>query len=144
MPGIDLSSVASLIESLVLLDTVRISQPGTGAPVLNEDTGEYTYPEGTVVYEGKGAVLPGAAPGGVAGIPVAGQPWVDETRSPYKALTPLAAPAAARDMVVTVTAVHPGGDTTLLGRQWRVTDPSTAATLTAVRITALDQIQQEG
>lgn len=142
MAGIDLSGVAKLIEDMVLLDTVRFSRAGGGEPVFDQTTGEYVYPQADVVYEGPGAVQSASAPGGVTALPVPNLPWVDETSSRYRALTPLAAPVAERDMLVSVVAVHPGGDVALIGRQWRVTDPSVAGTLSAVRITGLDQVQQ--
>jgi Family of unknown function (DUF6093) len=142
MAGIDLSGIAKLIEGMVLLDTVRFSRPGGGAPVFDQATGEYVYPEADVVYEGPGAVMAAGTPGGVTSLPAQDLPWVDETRSRYRALTPLSAPIAERDMLVSVIAVHPGGDVALIGRQWRAQDPSVAGTLSAVRITGLDQVQQ--
>jgi len=142
MAGIDLSGIAKLIEGMVLLDTVRFSRPGGGAPVFDQTTGEYVYPEADVVYEGPGAVMMSGTPGGVTSLPAPNLPWVDETRSRYRALTPLSAPTAERDMLVSVVAVHPGGDVALIGRQWRAQDPSVVGTLSAVRITGLDQVQQ--
>ena len=142
MQGLNLGPIAALIETLVLLDTVRISEPGPGVPVFNDDTGEYTYPEAATVYEGPGAVQAGGTAGGYTAVPVAGLPWSDETRSKYKLLTPLSAPVAGRDHIVTVTSVHPGGDPALIGRQWRCQDPGQASTLVAVRTTPIDQIQQ--
>lgn len=141
MAGLNLGPIAAVIETLVLLDTVRISEPGAGPPAFNDDTGEYTYPEAAVVYEGPGAVQAGGV-GGTDAVPVAGLPWSDETRSRYWLRTPLAAPVAGRDHIVTVVSVHPGGDTALIGRQWRCQDPGQASTLVAVRSTPIDQIQQ--
>lgn len=142
MAGIDLSGIATLIEGMVLLDTVRFSRPGSGEPVFDQTTGEYVYPEADIVYEGPGAVMMAGTPGGVTSLPSQNLPWVDETRSRYRALTPLSAPIAERDMLVSVVAVHPGGDVALIGRQWRAQDPSVVGTLSAVRITGLDQVQQ--
>lgn len=142
MAGLDLSGIAAFVEGLILLDTVRFSTPAAGKPVFDSTTGLYVYPEGDVIYEGRGAVQAAGTPGGVNGLPVGNLPWVDETRSGYKALTPLSAPIAERDTIVTVVAVHAGGDLTLLGRQWRVPDPSMGGTLGVVRVTGLDQIQQ--
>jgi hypothetical protein len=143
MAGIDLSGIVTVVEGLVLLDTVRISRPGTGAPVFNQETGEYTAPEAETVYEGPGAVQQAGTPGGVSSLPVANLPWSDETRSRYRAFTPLAAPVAERDMLITVVAVHEnGGDVSLIGRQWRAQDPGIVGTLGVVRITGLDQVQQ--
>ena len=142
MAGIDLSGIARIVEDLVLLDTIQFSRPGTGEPVFDPDTGQYAYPLDEVVYEGRGAVQVASSPGGVTSLPLPNLPWSDETTSRYRALTPLSAPIAERDMLVTVIAVHSGGDQALLGRQWRVQDPGVAGTLSAVRITALDQVQQ--
>lgn len=142
MPGLDLSSVATFLEGFILLDTVRISRPGSGAPVFNEETGEYVWPEADTVYEGNGAVQVSGTPGGISAIPGANLPWPAETNSKYIALTPLAAPIAEKDMLVTVLQVHAGGDLALLGRQWRVQDPSNAGTIAVVRVTGLDQVQQ--
>ncbi|MFF8910510.1 DUF6093 family protein [Streptomyces olivaceoviridis] len=142
MTSLDLSSIASFVEGLILLDTVRFSTPAAGKPVFDPAAGKYTYPEGDLIYEGPGAVQVSGTPGGISALPVATQPWSDETTSKYIALTPLAAPIAERDTVVTVVAVHQGGDLALLGRQWRVQDPSNASTIGVVRITGLDQIQQ--
>ncbi|MGY5127277.1 DUF6093 family protein [Streptomyces nigrescens] len=142
MAGLDLSGVARVVEDLLLLDTVRFSRPGTGAPVFDQETGEYVYPQEEAVYEGRGAVQASGVSDGLSALPVPNLPWSDETRSRYRLFTPLAAPVAERDMLVTVVAVHPGGDLALIGRQWRVQDPSIAGTLGAVRITGLDQVQQ--
>ncbi len=140
MAGLDLSGIARYVEDLILLDVVRFSAPG-GQPVFNPDTGQYDTPEGSVLYEGRGAVQSGTLPDTASAV-VATQPWVDETKSKYKAYTPLSAPIAARDTIVTVVQVHEGGDLTLLGRRWRVMDPSQGGTLGVIRVTNLDQIQQ--
>ncbi|MFF1444117.1 DUF6093 family protein [Streptomyces sp. NPDC058295] len=142
MAGLDLSGVAAFLEGFILLDTLRFSQPGSGQPVFNDTTGLYEYPDLDPFWEGTGAVFPAATTGGVTGLPVASMPWVDETRSRYRAFTPLAAPVAERGMIVTVVQVHPGGDLQLLNRQWTVQDPSAAGTVGALRITGMDQVQQ--
>jgi hypothetical protein len=142
MTGLDLSSVATFLEGFLLLDTVRISRPGSGTSVFNETTGEYVWPEAETVYEGKGAVQVVGTPGGLSALPGQNLPWVGETNSKYTALTPMAAPIAEKDMLVSVVQVHAGGDLALLGRQWRVQDPSNAGTIGVVRITGLDQVQQ--
>jgi hypothetical protein len=142
MTGLNLSSVATFLESFILLDTVRISRPAPGQQVLNKETGQYSYPEAEIVYEGPGAVMAAGTPGGVTSLPALNLPWVDETRSRYRALTPLSAPIAERDMLVTVVQVHAGGDVELLGRQFRAQDPSVVGTISVVRITGLDQVQQ--
>jgi hypothetical protein len=94
------------------------------------------------VYEGRGAVQVAGTAAEVVSIPGANQPWIPETRSKYRLLTPLDAPVAEKDYLVTVLAVHPAGDAALLGRQWRVQDPGGAGTMGVLRVTALDQIQQ--
>ncbi len=141
MAGLDLSALVPVIEQMILLDTVRFTTPA-GTPVFNPDTGQYEAPPGDIIYEGPGAVQIAGTVGGVTSLPAPTLPWVDETRSKYKALTPLAAPIAERDTIVTVVAVHPGGDLSLLGRQWRAQDPSAGGTLGVIRMTTLDQIQQ--
>lgn len=143
MAGLDLSGIATLVEDLILLDVVRFSTPAVGEPVFDPVTGRYTYPEGEILYEGRGAVQSGSLPETASAV-LAGQPWVNETTSKYRAFTPLAAPIAARDTIVTVVQVHPGGDLTLLGRQWRANDPSLGGTLGVLRVTSIDQIQQNG
>ncbi|MFD8488625.1 DUF6093 family protein [Streptomyces sp. NPDC059712] len=135
-----LANVTPLVEGLLLLDTVRFAAPG-GPPVFNPDTNSYDVPEGVTLYEGPGAVQSGSLPESSSAV-VATQPWVNETTSKYKAFTPLTAPIAARDTIVTVVQVHAGGDQTLVGRQWRAMDPSQGGTLGVVRITSLDQLQQ--
>lgn len=141
MAGLDLSALVPVIEDMILQDTVRFTTPG-GAPVFNPDTGQYEATPGDIIYEGPGAVQIAGTIGGVTSLPAPNLPWVDETRSKYKALTPLSAPIAERDTIVTVVAVHPGGDLSLLGRQWRAQDPSAGGTLGVIRQTTLDQIQQ--
>lgn len=142
MPGLDLSAVGTFLEGFILLDTVRFATPAGGQPVFDTATGLYTYPEGDVFYEGPGAVQASGTPGGVSSLPVAGLPWSDETRSRYRALTPLVSPIAERDTIVSVIAVHAGGDLSLIGRQFRAQDPSVGGTIGVLRITGLDQIQQ--
>ncbi|MDX3527142.1 DUF6093 family protein [Streptomyces sp. ID05-39B] len=142
MAGLDLSGVAVFLEGFLLLDTLRFSRAGTGEPVFNNSTGLYEYPDLDPYWEGKGAVLPSSTVGGVTGLSVESLPWSDETRSRYRAFTPLSAPVAERGMIVTVVQVHEGGDLELLTRQWLVQDPSAAGTFGALRITGLDQVQQ--
>lgn len=146
MPGLNLSAIAVVVEDLILLDTIRFATPAVGKPAFNAVTGLYTYPEGDILYEGKGAVQSGALPESAAAM-VSTRPWANETLSKYRAFTPLSAPVAARDTIVTVVAVraaHLGGDVELIGRQWRAQDPSMAGTLGVIRVTSLDQIQQNG
>jgi hypothetical protein len=141
MAGLDqiLASTVTWIERNLLVDTVRITTAPSGEPVLNEDTGLLEYPEGDLVYEGPGAVQGGITQSQVAAIPNAGQPWVQETNSRYRLLTPLTAPVAPKDAIVTVTEVHNPARTNLIGRSWICLDPGLASTTEVVRITALDQ-----
>lgn len=141
MVGLNLPPIAALVEGMVMLDTVRITRPAAGAPVFNDTTGQYEYPAAVTVYEGPGAVQTAGTAAEVVATPGANLPWAAETRSKYRMLTPLRAPVAEKDMLVTVVAVHAGGDLALLGRQWRVQDPGGAGTIGVARITALDQVQ---
>lgn len=142
MPGLDaaLSGVTSWIGENLLVDTVRISLPAIGEPALDEATGELARPEGEVLYEGPGAVQ-GTAQAEMSPTPGALQPWTQETRSRYRLLTPLTAPAAPKDAIVTVVQVHNATGTVLLGRSWTCQDPGRASTTEVVRITQLDQNQ---
>jgi len=140
MAGLNLSALVPVVEDLILQDTVRITTPAAGPPVFNDDTGEYQIAEGILVYEGRGAVQSAYTNDVAASTPNSHLPWVAETRSRYRMYTPLDAPTATKDAVVTVVTVHEGGDLSLLGRQWRVQDPAVAGTLGVVRITMLDQI----
>lgn len=146
MAGLDnaLAGVVSWIDSTLLIDTVRITLPPTGDPVLNETTGEMEYPPGEVLYEGPGAVQGGISQSEVAAIPNAGQPWLRETMSRYRLMTPLSAPIAVKDAIVTVVASHAPDRSDLIGRSWICQDPGIAATTEVVRITALDQDQTFG
>ncbi|MFE1949923.1 DUF6093 family protein [Streptomyces sp. NPDC059524] len=140
MAGLDLSGLVPIVEDLLLQDVVRIALPASGEPELDPATGLYTHPVGDIVYEGKGAVQSAYTADVTASTPNTNLPWVAETRSRYRMFTPLSVPIAEKDTIVTVVQVHAGGDVTLLGRQWRVQDPSIGGTLGVVRITMLDQI----
>ncbi|MCX5000991.1 DUF6093 family protein [Streptomyces longwoodensis] len=142
MAGLDaaLAGVKQWISVNLLVDIVRIELPATGEPVLDEATGRLTRPAGEVLYEGPGAVQ-GTARMEMNAAPGALQPWTTETRSRYQLLTPLTAPVAPKDAVVTVVQVHDPADTVLLGRSWTCQDPARASTIEVVRITALDQNQ---
>lgn len=140
--ALDLSGITQVVEDLIPWDTIRMATPAAGKPVFNPTTGQYEQPEADVVYEGRGAVQAAGTAAEVVSVPGLNQPWIAETRSKYRLLTPLAAPVAEKDYLITVVAIHPGGDLALLGRQWRVQDPGGAATMSVVRVTAIDQIQQ--
>jgi hypothetical protein len=146
MAGLDniLAGVVTWIDKNLLVDTVRITLPPTGDPVLNETTGQLEYPEGDVLYEGPGAVQGGISQSEVAAIPNAGRPWVNETMSRYRLMTPLEAPIAPKDAIVTVVQVHNPSRVELIGRSWICQDSGIAATTEVVRITALDQNQVAG
>ncbi|MFD4397205.1 DUF6093 family protein [Kitasatospora sp. NPDC058478] len=140
MPLLDVSSLAGLVQELVMGDTVRIARPGPGR-VLNETTGELDDAPGSTVYDGPGAVVaPGAQPIGRV-VPADLQDWVDDPKAAYKLLTPPDAPVPLRDDVLTVTAVHPNGDRSLLGRRWRIAQSGQGNTLIAVRMSWCDEIQ---
>lgn len=144
MPGLDdaLAAAADLIGVFVLRDTVRIRRPSLGAPVLDTDTGLLTYPPSATVYEGPGAIQADSSQAGYNGWPTAGEPYVTETKSMSRLLTPLDAPLPEQDDLIDVTAVHDSGDPALIGPVWLATDPGRANTLTAVRITPLDRRQE--
>jgi hypothetical protein len=141
MRGLDraLAGVVAWIGDKLLVDTVRVVLPATGEPVFDPDTGELTYPDDTVLYSGDGAILAASAQGDLLAIADSQLPWTTETKSRYRLLTPLDGPAFPKDAQVTVTAVHNPANTALIGRSWIVADESRAATVEAVRITALDQ-----
>lgn len=143
MAGLDaaLAGVVTWISSNLLVDTVRITAPATGDPVYNPATGQNEYPAATVLYEGPGAVQGGTAQSEISSTPDALQMWVGETKSRYRLLTPLTAPLAPKDAIISVVAVHNPANAALLGRTWTAQDPSRAATVEVVRITPLDQNQ---
>jgi hypothetical protein len=140
--ALDFSGITKVVEDLIPWDTVRICTPGVGARVFDPVTGLYTYPQGDTVYEGPGAVQTAGTAAEAVSVPGANLPWAAETRSRYRLLTPVAAPVAEKDMLVTVIQIHEGGDPALLDRQWRVQDPGGAGTINVLRVTALDQVQQ--
>lgn len=144
MSGLDaaLAGVKTWIGSNLLVDTVHIALPSTGEPVLDPATGTLSRPEGDVLYEGPGAVQGGTAQSEISATPNVLQPWVQETKSRYRLLTPLDAPLAPKDAIVTVVGVHNPDNVALIGRSWIVQDPSRAATVEVVRVTPLDQNQQ--
>ncbi|MEU1327250.1 DUF6093 family protein [Streptomyces microflavus] len=145
MQGLDdaLRGVVGWIGENLLIDTVRITLPPTGEPVFNEDTGELEYPDGDVLYEGPGGVQGSSAQAEIVATPDRNLPWTSETTSRYRLFTPLSAPIAQKDAVVTVVGVHDTTRTGLIGRSWIVTDPGRAGTVEVVRITPLDQLRTE-
>ena len=142
MAGLDgaLAGVVTWVEDNICIDTVRISVPATGDPVFNEETGQLEYPDDHILYEGSGAVQ-GSSAQELSATPGALAPWTQETTSRYRLLTPLAAPIAPKDAIVTVVAVHDPTRTGLIGRSWTCQDPGRAGTVEVVRITPLDQNQ---
>ncbi len=143
MQGLDaaLAGVKAWVGQNLLVDTVRIELPATGEPVLDEVTGTLTRPDPEVLYEGPGGVFGGTAQSEISSTPGALQPWTQETKSRYRLLTPLAAPVAPKDAIVTVVQVHDPANTALIGRSWICQDPGRASTVEVVRITPLDQNQ---
>lgn len=134
-----LKPATAFLDEYVLTDTVRVEVPSTSEPVFNPDTGELERPAPHLLYEGPGAVLPGAATAEGSAVPDAGQPWTQQTRSSYTLLTPLAAPIPSENAVVSVVAVHDPSRTSLLGRTWICADEGQASTVEVVRKTVLDQ-----
>ncbi|WP_055693975.1 DUF6093 family protein [Streptomyces prasinopilosus] len=143
MAGLDnaLAGVGVWLQANLMVDIVRIVRPVTGDPVLNPDTGQLEYPEPELVYEGTGAVIAAGAPGGISSLPSSTLPWTEETMSPARLFTPLTAPMAARDDLVTVVTVHNPANTALLGRIWFCQDPGRASTVEVVRVTPMDMKQ---
>jgi hypothetical protein len=143
MAGLDsaLAGVVTWIQGNLLVDVVRVERPAGGDPVLDPATGRLTNPEPDIVYEGIGAVVSTGAPGGINALPSSTLPWVQETTSPARLLTPLDAPIPARDDIVTVVEVHNPANTALIGRTWVCQDPGRASTVEVVRTTPLDMKQ---
>jgi len=146
MAGLDaaLAGVKMWVGDNLLVDTVRIELAASGEPVLDEATGDLIRPAGDLIYEGPGAVQGGTAQSEISATPGALQPWTQETKSRYRLLTPLSAPIAPKDAIVTVVRVHDPANTALLGRSWTCQDPGRAGTVEVVRITPLDQNQEAG
>jgi len=142
MAGLDsiLAGARTWVESNLLVDTVRITAAAVGQPVLNESTGLLEYPEGDVIYEGPGAVL-GTGQTELSATPDVLQSWTTETKSRYQLLTPLTAPMAPKDALVTVVQVHNPANAALIGRVWICQDPARVSTVEVVRKTPLDQNQ---
>ncbi|MFJ9420687.1 DUF6093 family protein [Streptomyces sp. NPDC101249] len=142
--GLDtaLAGVRRWLDENLLVDTIRITLPATGKPVLNPADGTLTRPDGDTIYEGPGAVQSGMAQSEISTIPGALQPWTQETKSRYRLYTPLTAPIPPKDAVVTVIQVHNPANTALLGRAWICQDPSRAETVEVVRVTPMDQSQE--
>jgi hypothetical protein len=146
MAGLDtaLAGVKLWLERTILIDTVRIALPATGEPVLNTTTGELEYPQGEVLYEGPGAVLPGSSTTGATTVPDGALPWAAQTRSAYVMLTPLEAPVPPEKAIASVVQVHDPARGGLLGRTWICSDPGKASTVEVVRSTDLDQNRAPG
>lgn len=141
MAGLDqaLAGVVTWIGTNLLIDTVGVTVPASGPPVLDPTTGHLIYPDDLVVYEGPGAVIPAGASVERSMVPDTTLPWAAQTKSAYMLLTPLTAPVPPEGAVVTVTAVHDTARTALLGRSWTCADPGQASTVEVVRRTPLDQ-----
>ena len=141
MAGLDsaLASVVHWLDDNILIDTVRVTLPGTGDPVLNTTTGQLEYPQGDVLYEGPGAIVPGSTTMERSAVSDVTQPWTQQTRSTYVLMTPLSAPVPPENAIASVVAVHNPARTALIGRTWICADPGQASTVEVVRRTALDQ-----
>ncbi|WP_172387346.1 DUF6093 family protein [Streptomyces sp. MNP-20] len=133
--GLTLKAVGAIVEKKILTDTVKIFR--AGEPVFNPDTGQYEPGPPVTVYEGPGAIFPAGGPSMV--LHLAGQPYVNDTPSRYRLLTPLSAPVASREDKVTVLASR---DAPAAGRTWRVLDIGETSTLPVVRTTWVDQNTQ--
>ena len=141
MAGLDaaLAGVTRWIESNLLIDTVRITHPGVGEPVYDRETGTKVYPQGDVLYEGPGAVVPSSGTTERAAVPEPSQQWAQQRNQAYFLLTPLGAPPPPEYAVVSVVAVHDPTRTSLLGRTWQCSSSGLASTVEVVRKTPLDQ-----
>jgi hypothetical protein len=141
MAGLDalLTGVTRWLERDILIDTVRVTLPGSGEPVLNQETGQLEYPEGEILYEGRGAVVPSSGTTERAAVPDGSQSWVQQRGLAYFLLTPLSAPIPPENAVTSVVEVHDPTRTSLLGRTWQCSAPGMASTIEVVRRTALDQ-----
>ncbi|WP_097865811.1 DUF6093 family protein [Streptomyces sp. rh34] len=141
MAGLDqaLAGVTRWIGNNLLIDTVRVTRPGSGEPVLNTNTGQLEYPEGDVLYEGPGGVFPSSGTTERAAVPDASQPWTQQQKLAYFLFTPLPAPPPPESAIVSVVAVHDPARTALLGRTWTCAGPGMASTVEVVRKTPLDQ-----
>ncbi|MFB9558634.1 DUF6093 family protein [Streptomyces roseoviridis] len=141
MAGLDnaLAGATRWIDTHLLVDRVRIRASATGEPVLNPATGQLTYPESPVLYEGRGAVLPASTTASRTVTPEQAQPWPQQHRSPYTLLTPLDAPVPPEGALVTVVEAHSPVSAALIGRTWLAADPGLAGTVDVVRRTPLDQ-----
>ncbi|MGA5009074.1 DUF6093 family protein [Streptomyces koyangensis] len=141
MAGLDqaLAGVVTWIGTNLLIDTVGVTVPASGPPVLDPATGHLIYPDDLLVYEGPGAVIPAGAAVDRSMVSDTTLPWAAQTKSAYMLLTPLTAPVPPEGSIVTVTAVHDPARTALLGRSWTCADPGQASTVEVVRRTPLDQ-----
>lgn len=141
MAGLDqaLAGVTRWIGTHLLIDTVRITLPATGEPVLNITTGKLEYPEGDVLYEGPGAVVPSSGTTERAAVQDAVQPWTQQAKLSYFLLTPLTAPVPPENALASVVGVHDPARTALIGRTWTCAGPGMASTVEVVRKTPLDQ-----
>ncbi|MEV0257721.1 DUF6093 family protein [Streptomyces sp. NPDC050732] len=133
--GLALDTISAIVEKKILTDKIRIFR--AGEPVFNPDTGQYEPGPPVTVYEGPGAVFPASGPSMV--LHLAGQPYVNDTPSRYRLLTPLSAPVASREDKV---AVLESEDESATGRTWRVLDLGETSTLLIVRTTWVDQDTQ--
>lgn len=129
--GINLQGVRAAAERLLLSDTCRIIKGAdrAGHGSFNSTTGQYTPPAEEVLYEGVCNVsvinsFPSVVPAG-------GVSFVETNymlKIPYSA----AMPAQVEDLVE-ITAVHDGGDLSLLNMAFIVQAPPELATLTVLR-----------
>lgn len=116
-------------------DTCRITKPGTGARVKNEETGTYTDPDPVTVYEGKcriprrsGATTSTSSAGSTSNTGTAWQ--VGE----YPLAIPIDAPGSADVRPGhTVTYLTAADDPALVGQVFGITEPSRQSAATERR-----------
>ncbi|WP_411142320.1 DUF6093 family protein [Streptomyces sp. x-80] len=133
--GLTLRAVSAIVEKKILTAKIRIYREGV--PVFTPETGQYEPGPPVTVYEGSGAIFP--VGGASVVLHLAGQPYVDDTTSRYWLLTPLSAPVASREDMVTVLEAE---DEAAIGRSWRVLDIGQTSTLSVLRKTWVDQNTQ--
>lgn len=104
----------ALAESL-MSDTCTITRAGTGAPVMNEDTGEYTDPPRTTIYTGKCRIQ-------VRGLVAQDVEVGDQQRgiAPFELQLPVSAVGVRRNDVAHIDS---SVDVDMVDREFRVTAP---------------------
>jgi hypothetical protein len=138
MTGLDLRALMPAMEDMLLLDTIRVTEPSSGGRVLDTSTGELGDAEPAVLYQDAGAIYPSGVQPPISA-PYALQAWRDNPRSVYRMLTPVSAPLVPRDAVVEV--VVSARDDALVGRTWRALDESLASSQIVLRVTWIQAVK---